>query len=233
MKELIKTTKNEFGEILVNGRELHNFLEVKTEYKDWFPRMVSYGFIENTDFSAFLSESTGGRPRQDHAMTLDMAKEISMIQRTSKGKQARQYFLQVEKAYRKQEKIPVKELLLQASLEHEERLEVVEDKIELLETEMIINSSQRRKIRDAVNSTVSKVLGSKKSNAYNDKSLRSSAFRNCYKEIQQLFDVASYLDIPKARFDEAINIIPKWKPHLELQSKIDFANGTSDIWKSA
>ena len=77
------------GEQLVSGRELHEFLEVGTANKDWFPRMVAYDFDEGKDFSSFLSRSTGGRPSVDHAMKLDMAKEISMIQRTAKGKQAR------------------------------------------------------------------------------------------------------------------------------------------------
>lgn len=81
----------------VMGRDLHAFLEVTTPYDKWLPRMVAYGFEEEKDFSTFLSESTGGRPRQDHIITLDMAKEISMIQRTPKGKQARQYFIECEK----------------------------------------------------------------------------------------------------------------------------------------
>lgn len=98
--ELIKITTNENGEQLVSGRELHDFLEVGTPYDKWFPRMCEYGFSEGTDFSTFLSESTGGRPKTNHAMTLDMAKEISMIQRTEKGKQARQYFIEVEKQYK-------------------------------------------------------------------------------------------------------------------------------------
>ncbi|WP_420285525.1 antA/AntB antirepressor family protein [Enterococcus cecorum] len=98
--ELIKITTNENGEQLVSGRELHEFLEVQTPYDKWFPRMCEYGFSEGTDFSTFLSESTGGRPKTNHAMTLDMAKEISMIQRTEKGKQARQYFIEVEKQYK-------------------------------------------------------------------------------------------------------------------------------------
>lgn len=105
MNELIKVVTNDNDEQLVSGRELHEFLEVKTEYKDWFPRMVKYGFEDGLDFSSILSESTGGRPRHDHALKLDMAKEISMIQRTEKGKQARNYFLQVEKAWNNPEMI--------------------------------------------------------------------------------------------------------------------------------
>lgn len=103
MMELIKITTNKNGEQLVSGRELHEFLEVGTPYHIWFPRMVDYGFSENVDFITFeqkCSKPSGGRPLHDHAMTLDMAKEISMIQRTEKGKQARQYFIEVEKQYK-------------------------------------------------------------------------------------------------------------------------------------
>ena len=110
MNELIKITTNEVGEPTVLGRELHEFLGVKTLYKDWFPRMVEYGFTEGKDFSSFLSESTGGRPSTDHFLTIDMAKEICMIQRTEVGKQARQYFIQVEKDYNSPEKIMARAL---------------------------------------------------------------------------------------------------------------------------
>lgn len=101
--ELIKITTNENGEQLVSGRELHEFLEVTTPYTQWFDRMKEYGFTENVDFIGLSQKSEkpqGGRPTIDHAMTLDMAKEISMIQRTEKGKQARQYFIEVEKQYK-------------------------------------------------------------------------------------------------------------------------------------
>ena len=110
MNELITITTNEVGEPTVLGRELHEFLGVKTLYKDWFPRMVEYGSTEGKDFSSFLSESTGGRPSTDHLLTIDMAKEICMIQRTEVGKQARQYFIQVEKDYNSPEKIMARAL---------------------------------------------------------------------------------------------------------------------------
>lgn len=85
------------GMTAVSGRDLHRFLEVETPYAKWFSRMVEYGFAEDQDFQTILSESSGGRPSTNHAMTIDMAKELSMIQRTEKGKQARQYFIEVEK----------------------------------------------------------------------------------------------------------------------------------------
>ena len=94
----------------VSARELHEFLEVKTAYKDWFPRMCEYGFTEGEDFCSFLSESTGGRPAQDAALSIDMAKEICMLQRNEKGKMARQYFLQLEKDWNSPEKVMARAL---------------------------------------------------------------------------------------------------------------------------
>lgn len=112
MNELIKITTNEVGEPTVLGRELHDFLGVTTRYNDWFPRMVEYGFTEGKDFYSFLSKTseTGGRPSTDHLLTIDMAKEICMIQRTEVGKQARQYFIRVEKDYNSPEKIMARAL---------------------------------------------------------------------------------------------------------------------------
>ena len=110
MNELINIKTSETGEPSVSGRELHEFLGVATPYDKWFPRMAEYGFTEGRDFSTFLSESTGGRPSTNHLLTIDMAKEIAMIQRTERGKQARQYFIQVEKDYNSPEKIMARAL---------------------------------------------------------------------------------------------------------------------------
>ncbi|EPO6128158.1 phage antirepressor KilAC domain-containing protein [Listeria monocytogenes] len=109
MQELIATHQNESGDLLISARELHEFLGVKTKYKDWFPRMVEYGFVENTDFVALAQKRATAQGNEttyfDHHIKLPMAKEISMIQRTEKGKQARRYFLAVEAAWNSPEMI--------------------------------------------------------------------------------------------------------------------------------
>ena len=98
MNDLMKVDySNERPTVL--GRDLHAALEVQTAYKDWFPRMCEYGFVDGTDFCSILSESTGGRPSTNHQLTLDMAKELCMIQRTDKGKECRQYFLELERKW--------------------------------------------------------------------------------------------------------------------------------------
>lgn len=93
MNELIKIN----SENKVDGHELHDFLQVETPFKKWIDRMIEYGFVEGTDFWTKMSESTGGRPATEYEMTISMAKEICMIQRNERGKQARQYFIECEK----------------------------------------------------------------------------------------------------------------------------------------
>lgn len=106
---LIETSTNESGEVIVSGRELHEFLEVGTRYDKWFSRMVEYGFTENIDFVAIAQKRPTAQGNEttftDHALKIDMAKEISMIQRNDKGKQARQYFLEIEKLWNSPEMV--------------------------------------------------------------------------------------------------------------------------------
>ena len=113
MNELIKIEMNENQEPVVNGRELHEVLGVETPYRIWFPRMCEYGFVENVDFISLEQNCTkpqGGRPETNHAIKLDMAKEIAMIQRNENGKKVRQYFIQVEKDFNSPEKIMARAL---------------------------------------------------------------------------------------------------------------------------
>ena len=94
----------------IDGRELHDRLGVETAYKDWFPRMCEYGFAEGVDFRSNLSESTGGRPARQHSLTLSMAKEICMLQRTELGRQVRRYLIDVESAWNSPEQIMARAL---------------------------------------------------------------------------------------------------------------------------
>lgn len=126
MNNLINITLNENHEPVVSGRQLHEALGVKTKYADWFNRMIDYGFTENQDFLLLKNEQQtgrGGHNKVDHIIKLDMAKEIAMIQRTDKGKEVRQYFIQVEKDFNSPEKIMARALLM------------ADKKIKLLESE--------------------------------------------------------------------------------------------------
>lgn len=104
MNELIKLGSSKVGEgevQTVNARDLHAFLEVGKDFSTWIKdRIEQYGFVENQDFVCspiLVSEGRGGHNRKDYHLTLDMAKELAMVERNEKGKQARQYFLECER----------------------------------------------------------------------------------------------------------------------------------------
>lgn len=99
-------------EITLSARELHEFLEVKTEFRHWFPRMCEYGFEEKVDFNSVIFDQVRlegnrqvTRSLEDYEIKLDMAKEIAMIQRSAKGREARKYFIEVEKMWNSPEMI--------------------------------------------------------------------------------------------------------------------------------
>lgn len=104
MNELIKINY-ETEQPSVSARDLHERLEIKSNFTTWFDRMGEYGFESGKDFIPKMEESTGGRPATDFCISVDMAKQICMIQRTDKGRQYRQYFLDLEKAWNTPEQI--------------------------------------------------------------------------------------------------------------------------------
>lgn len=112
MEELIQINY-EGEQPFVNGRELHRALDIKTPYKNWFPRMCEYGFEEGKDYRTFLSHRSDGlpgKPRNDHELTISMAKELCMIQRSELGRKFRQYFIQVEEAWNTPEMVMARAL---------------------------------------------------------------------------------------------------------------------------
>lgn len=129
MEELIPVKQNDDGEMTFSGRDLYDFLEVTERYGNWFERMLKYGFVEGIDFTTVKSFTVvnNGAKREitDHHMTIDMAKEISMLQRNDKGKIARRYFLHVEKMWNSPEMIVQRAMQIQ-----QRKIEKLEQQIE-------------------------------------------------------------------------------------------------------
>lgn len=96
----------------VSARELHEKLNINSNFTTWFNRMIEYGFTEETDFFPKMEESTGGRPSTDYEITLDMAKELCMIQRTPEGKKIREQLIALEKAWNTPEQVMARALKL-------------------------------------------------------------------------------------------------------------------------
>ncbi|HEM4288295.1 TPA: phage antirepressor KilAC domain-containing protein [Streptococcus suis] len=132
MNEIINVNVNDNQEPVVSGRQLHEALGVNSRYTTWFERMTEYGFVEGQDFLPNLGKSTGGRQAVDHVIKLDMAKEIAMIQRTDRGKQVRQYFIQVEKNFNSPDKIMARALLLADKKVHQLEAQIEADKPKVL-----------------------------------------------------------------------------------------------------
>ena len=121
----------------VSARALHTGLEIRTAFKDWFPRMTEYGFSEGNEFFPKLGETSeqGGRPSTDYQISVDMAKQICMIQRSPEGKQIRQYFIDLEKAWNTPEQIMAR------------ALKVADKRIELLKQDNAVLAQDVERMR--------------------------------------------------------------------------------------
>nr|AAF43114.1 Orf238 [Lactococcus phage phi31.1]CAC04156.1 putative antirepressor [Lactococcus phage phi31] len=234
MNQLITITQNENNEQVVSGRELHQFLGVKTRYNDWFEDMVKYGFTENVDFIGFTEKRVkpqGGRPSVDHALKLDMAKEISMIQRNEKGKQARQYFIEVEKELKQQllPQTPEQQiaLLAQGNVNLNKKVEQIENSVLDLTVRFGLPSNKAKVLQKKVASKVYMFTGGKYSNAH--KKLGAKVFREFYKDLNNRFDVVKYSDIPLSRYDEATEYLDMWQPSFNTMLEIRGLNSQTSL----
>lgn len=105
----IITIYEEQGDFPVNGRELHEKLGIESNYTTWFKRMCEYGFLDQTDYRVCFpnleSDSRGGQNKIDHQLSLSMAKELCMLQRTEQGRTIRRYLISIEEAWNTPEKV--------------------------------------------------------------------------------------------------------------------------------
>lgn len=230
-EDVIPVYDTDTGEKVVLGRELHERLKIKTAYKDWFPRMCEYGFVDGKDYGSFLSnrsDGLAGKPRTDHIITLDMAKHIAMIQRTPQGMEIRQKLIDLEK------NVAVNQFAgaskeLQAIFVLDNRSMQHEKRISALETNMTVDYEQQRALRRAVNRVVVEALGGKTSPAYLDKSTRCKVYSECNKDAQDWFHVNSISNVPRKDFDNAIAYIERWRPCANTVMMIQNVNSQTQM----
>ena len=151
MKELSVIEISDTGERRVSGRQLHEALRVGTPYTMWFARMCDYGFVENTDFwtdHKNVIRGDGARmPQQevDHILTMDMAKEICMLQRSEIGQKIRRYFIAAEAAWNSPEAVLARAIQLQQN--HQEALEnQMRDLIATMEKKTVLITEMEPKV---------------------------------------------------------------------------------------
>ena len=230
-EDVIPVYDTDTGEKVVLGRELHEKLKIKEKYADWFQRMIDIGFVEGTDFSIFSEKSEKmqrGRPSVNHVLTLDMAKHISMMQKTQQGMEIRQKLIDLEK------NVAVNQFAgaskeLQAIFVLDNRSMQHEKRISALETNMTVDYEQQRALRRAVNRVVVEALGGKTSPAYLDKSTRCKVYSECNKDAQDWFHVNSISNVPRKDFDNAIAYIERWRPCANTVMMIQNVNNQTKM----
>lgn len=233
-EDVIPVYDTDTGEKVVLGRELHEKLKIKTPYHIWFPRMVEYGFVDGTDYfteNKNVHREDGRKMPQvqiDHIITLDMAKHIAMIQRTPEGMEIRQKLIDLEKNASVNQFAGLSKEL-QAILVIDQRTMKQEQRISALENTMTIDYNQQRVLKRVVNTVVIDALGGMDSPAYKSRSVSQKLFMECNRDIQDWFNVNSRNNVPKKRFDEAVEYIKKWRPCANSVMLVQVTNGQTQM----
>lgn len=203
MNYLIQITKNIINgaEInSVNARETYDYLGLaKGQFSRWIKSAIEkYDFIQNEDYITIDTDVEGVK---DYIVSLDMAKELCLVSNTPKGKETRKYFINFEKQHQRilttSEQII---LLAQGHQEVEQRLTQIEHKIE---NDITLTSAQKFHLKQLV----SKRAYELKENHKLEDSFMGKVFARFYKKLKKHFIVSSYMEIPKSKFDESIDIV--------------------------
>lgn len=223
MDELVPVQKQKDGSVVVSGRDLHEFLEVQTPYTKWLNRMSEYGFDENVDFAVIdkiVHDDTafgGSRKITDHAMTLDMAKEISMIQRTERGKQARQYFIRVEKRYKNQQqsRLPTSptemlRLAIESNLETADKVEALNTRMDEFEQNVPIDPGEYNYLSKRISSEVQNYVVSH--HMILNQKQRSQLYKDVNRGVKEVTGVKTRSQLRKKDFDVVDRYLMNWTP---------------------
>ena len=195
--------------------------------------MVEYGFEEAIDFIRVAQKRATNNLKNpvttviDHAISIDMAKEISMIQRTEKGKIARQYFINCEKKLKEVKKLSPMELMelqFKALKEQKEKIAQVENRVDKLEEDMPLFQIDCKEIQALVRKKGIEALGGYRSVAYNDNSLRGKVYSDIQQQIRREFGVLRYEAIKRSKLEMAKEIIINYKVPLVLENEIKLLN---------
>ncbi|QMU08605.1 antA/AntB antirepressor family protein [Levilactobacillus suantsaii] len=215
MNELIKTFKQNDGTVAVDARDLHDFLEVGKDFTSWLKDMIDYGFEEGKDFTPFSVKSTGGRPRAGYALTLDMAKELSMIQRTDKGKQAREYFITMEKRA-KQVTLPMAPeeklmLVMENANRANKRLTGVEERMDEFEANQKMDPTEYSTVSHGVTRAVNRYVGEHHLQLTRDQ--RAELYKDISTGLNKVCGVHTRTQIRAKDFNRAMKYIYDWEPN--------------------
>lgn len=202
MNSLIQITKNTINgaEInSVNAREIHEFLEVKTKFADWIKRAIEkYDFVENQDFT-ILKNGNGSNAFIDYIVTLEMGKELAMLENNPKGKEIRKEFIDFE--------LKGKTLINQQSQEIQilqgmlNTISKMDNRVTELEQTRRLENWQELALQDLKNKKVYSIA--EKHDLINDKEMIRKLHSRVWKCLKKRFNVPRYNEIPSIYFNEA------------------------------
>ncbi len=177
--ELIKISESD-GKKLVSARELHQFLEIRSKFADWIKnRIEKYGFVENFDYTTVSKNLENGGRELDYALSLDMGKELAMVEGNAKGKEARIYFIQCER--RLQEvgtALPTSQgelilMLAQQNVANEQRIKQIEARTAQLEAKYNTSNADYYTIMGYAN-LIKKTISYKEAQSYGQRAVALS-----------------------------------------------------------
>lgn len=228
---------------MTTARKLYAFLELRTgDYARWYKKNITENEFaeENVDYFPLrinAENPNGGRPTQDSKLSSAFAKKLSMQSKTTKGEQARQYFLKVEDKLKEtvRRTVPMTipeqiQLLAQGTVELNQRVDALDEKLERFELDLPVLPIEADRITEAVKHKGTAVLGGKDSNAYADRSIRQKVYSNIHSNLRYQFQVKSYKSIKRNQVDKAIDIIGRYEPPVFLQNEIDSENAQQSLF---
>ncbi len=221
MNEIIKINSNN----TVSGRELHEFLESKRDFTTWIKDKINkYGFVEGIDFTfhKFVERKTW---KHDYEITVDMAKELSMIENNDKGKQARRYFINCEKKLKEVVKKPLTTLeqlkLHYLALEEQNKeLKQVKADVTDLKNNMPLFNIECKDLQQAVRAKGCEVLGGYGSKAYKSNSIRQKVYTDIQHQLKREFGVTRYEAIKRQYLATAHMIVENYTAPTYLINEI-------------
>ncbi|MEJ6401003.1 antA/AntB antirepressor family protein [Nicoliella lavandulae] len=226
IKEIIPIKKDKEGNQAISMRDLYKWLDARAEFTTWSKRMFSYGFTENVDFVGFdkivnSDKGFGGHLKvRDYVITLDTAKEISMIQRNDKGKQARKYFISMEKQAKQQLLPKTPQEMTRALLENmdanNEDIKALKSDVSFLKSERKLTSPEYSYISKTVNRNVYKIVNDKGLN----KDQKNLLFKDISSQILSLTGVRFRSQLQLKHFDDVCELLDNWYPSSKTMVEV-------------
>ncbi|MDG6154904.1 antA/AntB antirepressor family protein [Lactococcus formosensis] len=228
MNQLINITQNENNESVVSARELHKVLGVKTRFAEWWTQNSKL-LVEHEDFEGVVTTAPYNskfpdkvQQLQDYAVTADNAKHLAMQSQTKKSREIRDYFIQVEKAFKQQPQLPttqreLAQLALAANEETAQRMDVVESKLHDLEENKLITTEDKGTIDSYVRKKVSTICRDQ----HLDSEARSLLFQDLGSSIKKLFNVPNRGRIKDKDFLQVLDFVSTWEPSSVTKAKIN------------